>query len=951
MISLGAVSGDGASYYAADNYYTANEGTEQSAWAGKAAEALQLSGKVDPTTFEQVLAGTLPDGTQLDARRGEHRPGLDLTFSASKSVSLLALVGGDKRIVTELREAVGATLEWIEKTLIEARVSSGSQQMAERTGNMLAATFLHDVNRNQEPQLHIHAVIANATHASDGKWHALRNDALYTRQHAISAVFNAELRHRLEALGYQTEPARNPIDGAFEIAGVSRQVVEAFSTRSTEIREALAAQGRSSPREREIAALTTRQQKEVVPDPEARAQGWAELAGKLGFNAERLVDAARERLERGQSMWGQVVAGIKGVGARGAALVATMGLTPRDDDALVPERKGRLEPRAYATAQAVASASRDLSEREAGFDRLDLIEGALGGIGPMTVADVEKRIDLLISKGLLVGGERMLTPTATLRLEERILDHLNSARGVVTPMMDRPEAAVRVQEAARDLGLRRLNPGQQAAAVAILSTADRVHYVQGGAGVGKSAALGPVAAIAQAEGRTVHALAVATRTAREFGEKVGAPGKSVSSFIARHRGVLDGSAGTEKLAAAKAEIAGSFIMVDEASMVPNHQFEQILRIAAILGAERVVMAGDTRQLLAVEAGKPFELTQAHGAPTSHIAENLRAASPQMKAVNAALAADDVAGALKALEGHTLEVGRQEAAGIAANRWTALPIDRRDATVLLSPSRAMRSAINAAVQDELRAKDEIGERALELTVLERVSVTREGTRQMRAWQEGNVVAFETALPSQGFARGERGVVVESAGDRATLHMGDGVLKDIVPGRIPKNLCHDAVSVFREKTIALHEGDRIRWTTNDRARGLLNNQQAEVAAIKDDAVTFRAMDGTLHDLKTDDRMLERLDLAYALTVHAAQGMTATSGILVMREEDRRLNSTRSFLVATTRVTDNLTLIVDNAQAVERAVSRNAGDKTSAIAIARDAAPSPALDLPELSLERSR
>ena len=94
MISIGAVSDDGASYYAADNYYTANEGTEQSAWLGKAAEALQLAGKIDAAVFEQVLAGHLPDGTQLDARRGEHRPGLDLTFSASKSVSLLALVGG-----------------------------------------------------------------------------------------------------------------------------------------------------------------------------------------------------------------------------------------------------------------------------------------------------------------------------------------------------------------------------------------------------------------------------------------------------------------------------------------------------------------------------------------------------------------------------------------------------------------------------------------------------------------------------------------------------------------------------------------------------------------------------------------------------------------------------------------------------------------------------------------
>lgn len=916
MISIGSVSGDGASYYAADNYYTANEGTEQSAWMGKAAEALQLGGKVDPAIFEQVLTGRLPDGTRLDARRGEHRPGLDLTFSASKSVSLLALVGGDKRIVAELKEAVGATLGWVEKNLIETRVWNGSHQVPERTGNLLAATFLHDVNRNQEPQLHIHAVIANATCASDGKWHALRNDALYDQQHTISAVFNAELRQRLEMLGYQTVPAQNPIDGAFEIAGISRQVVEAFSTRSAEIREALDAQGRSSPREREIATLATRQQKDVMLDPKARARGWSELAGKLGLSAEKLVSAAQERLEREQSMWGQVVASVRGVGAKGAALAAAMGLTPRDEDALVPERKGRLEPREYVAAQAVASASRDLSEREAGFDRLDLIGRALDRIGPMTVTDIEKRIDLLTDKGLLVGGERMLTPTTALRLEQRILDHLTSARGAAVPMMDPSWAAVRVQEAAHALGLRRLNPGQQAAAVAILSTGDRVHYVQGGAGVGKSAALAPVAAVARADGHKIHALAVATRTAREFGEKVGAPGQSVSSFIAQHRRVLDRSASPEKLAEAQANIAGSFIMVDEASMVPSHQFEQILRVAATLGAERVVMAGDTRQLLAVEAGKPFEVTQAQGAPTSHITENLRAASPHMKGVNAALTDNDVAGAFEALKDHTLEVGRHEAAQIAAQRWVGLSRDGRDSTVLLAPSRAMRSAINAAVQEELKAKGEIGDRALALTVLERFSVTREGTRQMRAWQDGNVVEFNTALPSQGFARGERGVVVGSTGDTVTLHMSDGVLKDIVPGRLAKNLGHDAVSIFREKQIALHEGDRIRWTTNDALRALLNNQQATVASIASDAVTFRTADGKLHDLPPDDRMLERLDLAYALTVHAAQGMTATNGILVMREEERRLNSTRSFLVATTRVTDNLTLIVDNAQSVEQA-----------------------------------
>ena len=73
-----------------------------SAWAGAGAAALGLDGEVDADVFRTVLEGKVPDGsgTQL-GRRGkegsiEHRPGRDLTFSAPKSVSLAALVGGDE---------------------------------------------------------------------------------------------------------------------------------------------------------------------------------------------------------------------------------------------------------------------------------------------------------------------------------------------------------------------------------------------------------------------------------------------------------------------------------------------------------------------------------------------------------------------------------------------------------------------------------------------------------------------------------------------------------------------------------------------------------------------------------------------------------------------------------------------------------------------------------------
>lgn len=348
MINLSAVgSASGAGeYYSQDNYYTTSELTEASEWFGRGAEALGLQGVVEEQTFVDVLSGKLPDGSEITAVQGEHRPGLDMTFSAPKSVSLLALIGRDERIVGAFRDSVTATLEWAERNLVEARAwdPSAKQQVVEKTGNMVAATFLHDVNRNNEPQLHVHAVIANATKASDGKWHAVHNDQLYRNQHLIGAVHNAELRARIEELGYETSPARNPIDGAFEIKGVSREAIEAFSTRREEILEALAREERSSPRERELAALATRQAKNPEFSPEHRGAEWQATAERVGFDGRGLIDAAAERSAQRETVWSQVIEGARGIGARGMAIAGAMGLTPKDGDPLVaPESCRRID--------------------------------------------------------------------------------------------------------------------------------------------------------------------------------------------------------------------------------------------------------------------------------------------------------------------------------------------------------------------------------------------------------------------------------------------------------------------------------------------------------------------------------------------------------------------------------------------------------------------------------
>ena len=240
MLSIGAVASaaQGASYYEKDGYYANDdpEHREASAWFGKGAEALGLSGPVDPDVFRAILEGQLPDGsgTQLGKRDrdGEitHRPGRDLTFSAPKSVSIAALVGGDKRIVGVHDRAVKATLAWVEKNAVQTRMQDPETGRMIRIGGQktVIATFRHDTSRNLDPQLHTHSVLANMVQGEEGKWRTMANERLYECQKLIGAIYRNELAAGLTRIGYAVE--KTHADGRFEIAGVSREAIRAFST-------------------------------------------------------------------------------------------------------------------------------------------------------------------------------------------------------------------------------------------------------------------------------------------------------------------------------------------------------------------------------------------------------------------------------------------------------------------------------------------------------------------------------------------------------------------------------------------------------------------------------------------------------------------------------------------------------------------------------------------------
>ena len=302
MMSIGSVksAGSAGNYYTdKDNYYVIGSMGER--WAGKGAEALGLSGGVDQKVFTKVLEGRLPDGSDLSRTQdgaNKHRPGYDFTFSAPKSVSVMAMLGGDKRLIEAHNRAVETAIKQIE-AMASTRVMTEGRSETQLTGNLVMALFNHDTSRDQEPQLHTHAVVANATQHGD-EWRTLSSDKvgktgfienIYANQIAFGRLYRAALKDDVAAMGYETETVGK--HGMWELKGVP---TEPYSSRSRTISEAVGDD--ASLKSRDVAALDTRQSKQKV-DPEQRMAEWMHTLKETGFDIKAYREAADLRVVQG----------------------------------------------------------------------------------------------------------------------------------------------------------------------------------------------------------------------------------------------------------------------------------------------------------------------------------------------------------------------------------------------------------------------------------------------------------------------------------------------------------------------------------------------------------------------------------------------------------------------------------------------------------------------------
>jgi conjugative relaxase-like TrwC/TraI family protein len=942
-----------AKYFTKDDfvsgeYYTDEKAGDVSMWGGEAAAAAGLTGTVSQEAFAKALNGELPSGEKVEVREGR-RPGFDLTFSAPKSVSVMAYIAGDKRILGPdgaQTKAVQQTMAWVEKNLAAGRITKDGKTETVKTGNLVYALFQHDTSRALDPQAHIHAIVANMTRMPDGKFQALDAEKLWTSNTVIGSIYHSYLRAELEKLGYKTEMEGR--HGTFNITGVPKAVLEVFSQRRQDILAIADKLGIKSTQGLRDVTARTRDPKLNVEDREGLQKDWIDKAADLGFNGKDLLAAAEQAskaretspLERGY----QAIVDAVNVARE------TIGGLLRSPDPLVDRGFVRLaQSTGQANAQlAVASAVRSLNQREAAFDKDQVAKKALDfGLNGVTIDHVEARVEQLIEKVKLLSGEityqgqkvdAVTTPEA-LRIEESILARVQAGKDAGAPIVAPSVAPDRLQAASPHP----LNEGQLAAATLIVSTTDRIVAVQGIAGAGKSTMLQAVARVVESEGKSVMGLAFQNKMVADMKKGLARPeaiptremsvdqmqdsgvkAETIAHFIWHNEKHVT-NPNTPEAQARRDELKNTIIVVDETSMVSNRDMLKMLTIAEALGIEKIALIGDRQQLLPIDAGKAFAMMQADKIGMARMDDNLRQQTDQLRTV-AALANVGKAGqAMKVLGDKVVE--HEDPSAHASDLWLALSPDERANTAIFASGRETRAAINQAVQKGLKDEGTLKGDGQSIAVIQNVNIEREDLRYAKTYEKGQRLEIKGSVPELKLKRGVAEVRRTFANGKVEI-LKNGKSIKFSPQKIDPMIDKDRMSLATIETIQIHEGDRIRWTDNDKERGIYNASLATIAGIENGKVTVELANKDQVTLEKNDPMMQRMDLAYALNMHMAQGITVNKAIVVMQSFERNLSNQRLFNVGVTRIRLDLTMVVDNQQKLEMQLGKNPGDKTSSL-----------------------
>lgn len=239
MITIKQIRGTGdylGNHLSANDYYSEGE-TVIGQWWGKLTSALGLEGReVNRADFESLRNNFHPVTSEKLRPRISKVTFHDIVVSAPKSYSIVALVGGDERLIDGFNRSVKKAFVRLE-SFTAARDRAGNAYHTEkeiRTANAVAAVFKHDTSRLLDPQLHTHLVFSNHTFSSQkGDYLALQPKTMMDEAKKwITDEFHQDLAKEAVAAGYKVELVENRM----RMADVSLRLEYKFSKRTQQRR-------------------------------------------------------------------------------------------------------------------------------------------------------------------------------------------------------------------------------------------------------------------------------------------------------------------------------------------------------------------------------------------------------------------------------------------------------------------------------------------------------------------------------------------------------------------------------------------------------------------------------------------------------------------------------------------------------------------------------------------
>ncbi|HKW15876.1 MAG TPA: MobF family relaxase [Terriglobales bacterium] len=808
---------------ARENYYTQGDQI-RGEWHGKLAEEWGLTGEVSAEHFQRLSEGQHPITVeQLVQHRAareyineggekvkamEHRAGWDATFSAPKSVSLTALVGGDERVSHAHQESVSVALDELER-YVQARI--GGNLPAETTGKWIAARFEHDsarpVNGYAAPQLHTHVVFFNLTQTESGEVYALQPRELYKTQQYATAVYRSELAARLKAFGYEIERAKS---GQPEIKGYSQEYLAASSPRRQQIEEHLAKENQRGADAAQIAAHKTREPKIELSRDEMLARH-KELARTFGNQHDAVLAAARNRAEQ---------------------LSSELSKT---------------------STQSALTFSRDKHfEREAVVGEREILRDALRrSMGEAMLGEIRAEFNKRIGTGEFIEIERPARAIDRVFTTQQMID---MERDTIQMMRNGQSKYAELVKNETHKEIERSHPhlseSQRRAVEEILTSLDQVTALEGAAGSGKTTSLTVIREVAEREGYKVEGFAPTSRAAQKLAEA-----GIESSTLQRRLVQRDRNDDGQK----------HLYLLDESSLASTRQMNEFFH--RLKEHDRVLLVGDTRQHQAVEAGAPYEQLQEAGIQVARLDEIIRQKDPALKEIVEHLSRGQVQEAIEKLQlQHRVHeiAERDERLREMAREYAKQP----EGTLVISPDNRSRTEINEMIRTELQRQGQVDHRERQVRVLlARQEITGADRQWAEQYQPGDVVRYTKGSKVLGFEAGEYARVQHSNAKENTITVKRETGKQV---RYDPRRLH-GVTIYREAQRNFARGDRVQFTAPNRQQHVANRELGTIEKI-DSRGNLQIRLDSGRSIKFNIRENPHLDHGYAVTSHSSQGQTA-------------------------------------------------------------------------------